>query len=368
MDFTLKGLTWDHPRGYAPLLKGAPEYENSHPGVRIYWDRRTLREFGEAPIEQYLDRYDLIIMDHPFVGFAAAHDVLVDLNPFLSADENASLARDSAGPSAESYRYADGLWALPVDAATQVASYRPDLLRQLSSKPPRTLYAVLQLGHKARSNGKFIVLAACPIDAISLFFTMTANLGHPIAEYAEPFLEHAVAREVLDRLHALIAIAHPKSVKLEPHPGVRPHGRRRTRFIVRGALAIRIILAAALRALQFADAPAAGTMGCAGTLLGGTGVAVTKSSPHRDEAVAYAKWLASLGHQRGAYVSEGGQPASLAAWRIRKQRRHRRFFLRHSRHSAISLCAPALQWICSFFRIRRHRDQSLSERRNDRSA
>ena len=85
VEVTLKGLTWDHPRGYAPLMKGAPEYEKSHPGIEIHWDRRTLREFGEAPIEQYLDRYDLIIMDHPFVGFAAAHDVLVDLNPFLSA-------------------------------------------------------------------------------------------------------------------------------------------------------------------------------------------------------------------------------------------------------------------------------------------
>ncbi len=54
--------------------------------------------------------------------------------------------------------------------------------------------------------------------------------------------------------------------------------------------------------------------GCAGTQLGGTGVAVSKQSPHRNEAVAYAKWLASPQHQRGTYVKEGGQPASLAAW------------------------------------------------------
>jgi multiple sugar transport system substrate-binding protein len=30
--------------------------------------------------------------------------------------------------------------------------------------------------------------------------------------------------------------------------------------------------------------------------------------------VAYAKWLASPQHQRGTYVKEGGQPASLSAW------------------------------------------------------
>src|SRR5215470_633611 len=87
VEIVLKGLTWDHPRGYAPLLAGVAEYKQQNPRIRIQWDRRTLREFGEAPIEQYLDRYDLIIVDHPFVGFAAAHDVLVDLAPLLSEAE-----------------------------------------------------------------------------------------------------------------------------------------------------------------------------------------------------------------------------------------------------------------------------------------
>jgi multiple sugar transport system substrate-binding protein len=315
VEVTLQGLTWDHPRGYAPLINGAPEFEKSHPGIKIHWDRRTLREFGEAPIEQYLDRYDLIIMDHPFVGFAAAHNVLVDLNPFLSAAESASLVRDSVGPSAESYRYAKGLWALPVDAATQVASHRPDLLQQLSSNTPKTFDEVLSLGQKARANGKFIVVAACPIDAVSLFFSLTANLGHPIAENADPFVEHAVAREVLDRLHALIAIAHPKSTDWNPIQvydhmvtesdavycpwayGYSNYSRREN--------SVR---------LQFTNAPAAGEIGCAGAQLGGTGVAVSKQSAYRNEAVAYAKWLASPQHQRGTYVSEGGQPASLSAW------------------------------------------------------
>ena len=84
METTLKGLTWDHPRGYCPLINGAIEYEALRPGIRIHWDRRTLREFGEAPIEQYLDRYDLIVMDHPFVGFAAAHDALVEFGRYLT--------------------------------------------------------------------------------------------------------------------------------------------------------------------------------------------------------------------------------------------------------------------------------------------
>ena len=132
LEAILKGLTWDHPRGYSPLIQVRPN-TRLFILVRIHWDRRTLREFGEAPIEQYLDRYDLIVMDHPFVGFAAAHDVLVNLAATLLSAEKRSLRRDSVGPSWVSYWYADGLWALPVDAATQVASYRPDLLSQLLS-------------------------------------------------------------------------------------------------------------------------------------------------------------------------------------------------------------------------------------------
>ena len=136
METVLTGLTWDHPRGYAPLIGGAPEYEKLNPGLKIRWDRRTLREFGEAPIEQYIDRYDLLIVDHPFVGYAAAHEALMNLAPFLSEAEKLQMAADSVGPSWESYWYRDGLWALPIDAATQVASYRPDLLRQFSSEVP----------------------------------------------------------------------------------------------------------------------------------------------------------------------------------------------------------------------------------------
>jgi multiple sugar transport system substrate-binding protein len=66
--------------------------------------------------------------------------------------------------------------------------------------------------------------------------------------------------------------------------------------------------------LKFADAPAVGGRGCAGTQLGGTGIAVSEKSPNREAAVSYAKWLASQEHQRGTYFREGGQPASLAAW------------------------------------------------------
>jgi multiple sugar transport system substrate-binding protein len=312
---TLKGLTWDHPRGYAPLLRGIPEYHAQHPEITIRWDRRSLREFGEAPIQQYLERYDLLIVDHPFVGFAAAHDALVDLAPSIAEAEKHHLAADSVGPSWQSYWYGSGLWALPIDAATQVASYRPDLLRALSPAVPATFDDVLRLGEKARKAGKYVVVPACPTDAISLFFTLSANLGCPILEKGERFVDDSVAAGVLDRLHALIEVAHPCSVEWNP---IQVYD-----FMTSGSGAVYCPygfgysnysrVGKSVR-LKFTNAPAAGRRGCAGTMLGGTGVAISKLSSRPSEAIAYAKWLVSPEHQRGTYFRQGGQPASLAAW------------------------------------------------------
>jgi multiple sugar transport system substrate-binding protein len=311
----LQGLTWDHPRGYAPLLGGAPEYEEQNPGIKIHWDRRTLREFGEAPIEQYLHRYDLLIVDHPFVGFAAAHGALVDLAPSLSEAEKLHFAADSVGPSWQSYWYGGGLWALPIDAATQVASCRTDLLGALSPAVPDTFDEVLQLGQKARRAGKCIVLPACPTDAISLFLTLSSNLGYPTLEEGECLVDDSGAAEVLDRLHGLIALAHPRSVEWNP---IQVYD-----FMINRSEAVYCPYAFGYSnysrvgnsvRLKFINAPAAGRRGCAGTMLGGTGVAISKLSAHPSEAIAYAKWLVSSEHQRGTYFRQGGQPASLAAW------------------------------------------------------
>jgi multiple sugar transport system substrate-binding protein len=315
MGIILRGLTWDHPRGYAPLMGGAPEYEEQNPEIKVHWDRRTLREFGEAPIEQYLHGYDLLIVDHPFVGFAAAHGALVDLAPSVSEAEKLHFAADSVGPSWQSYWYGGGLWALPIDAATQVASCRPDLLGALSPAVPDTLDEVLQLGQKARKAGKCIVVPACPTDAISLFLTLSANLGFPSLEEGECLVDDSGAAEVLDRLHSLIDLAHPRSVEWNP---IQVYD-----FMISRSDAVYCPYAFGYSnysrvgnsvRLRFMNAPAAGRRGCAGTMLGGTGVAISKLSPHPSEAIAYAKWLVSSEHQRGTYFREGGQPASLAAW------------------------------------------------------
>ena len=45
---TLRGLTWKHDRGLAPLLATATHFCKKHPEVKIQWETRSLQEFGEG--------------------------------------------------------------------------------------------------------------------------------------------------------------------------------------------------------------------------------------------------------------------------------------------------------------------------------
>ena len=67
---TLRGMTWDHPRGYHCLEAASEAYAAAH-DVEIIWDRRSLQAFADAPIDAIAERYDLIVLDHPHVGMIA---------------------------------------------------------------------------------------------------------------------------------------------------------------------------------------------------------------------------------------------------------------------------------------------------------
>jgi hypothetical protein len=49
--FHLTGIKWHHSRAFPPLVATAQRYEETHPGVRIHWQKRTLDEFGHAPVD-----------------------------------------------------------------------------------------------------------------------------------------------------------------------------------------------------------------------------------------------------------------------------------------------------------------------------
>jgi multiple sugar transport system substrate-binding protein len=225
------------------------------------------------------------------------------------------LAADSVGRSWPSYEYKGGIWALPIDAATQVSSYRPDLLRALDAVPPKTFEDVLTLGRRARTKGKWIATTAFPTDAISTVISIAANLGHPIRDETSVLLPDAVGREVMARFHALVDVAHPRSTQMNPiHCYEAMVTGDDIVYCAYGYGYTNYARESSRPRLAFTNAPAHGDRGPAGTQLGGTGISVSALSRNRDMAVTYAKWLTSAEHQKCDYVRLGGQPASLAAW------------------------------------------------------
>src|SRR4051812_46160273 len=115
MTIELKGITWDHPRGFDPLNATAITYALAYPEVQIRWERRTLRDFAERSVLDLADDYDLIVLDHPWIGAAAERGCLLPLDEWLSSLFLDDQASRSVGKSYESYVYNGHLWALPID-------------------------------------------------------------------------------------------------------------------------------------------------------------------------------------------------------------------------------------------------------------
>ena len=114
----LTGIAWDHSRAFPPLVATSQRYEETHRGVRIHWQKRTLDEFGHAPIDVLAQKFDLIVIDHPWAGFCFEKNLVLDLAQVAPAAALAELKQNSIGPSFDSYVYQNKLLALPIDAAT----------------------------------------------------------------------------------------------------------------------------------------------------------------------------------------------------------------------------------------------------------
>ena len=81
---TLKGITWDHSRGYDPMIATSKVFAEKHNNeVSIKWDKRSLQAFADRPIELMVHDYDFIVIDHPHVGEASTKKLLYNFQLFL---------------------------------------------------------------------------------------------------------------------------------------------------------------------------------------------------------------------------------------------------------------------------------------------
>lgn len=307
MTVTLKGMTWSHPRGYDPMIASSRIWKE-RTGVEVVWDKRSLQDFESYPVDELARAYDLIVMDHPHVGQITAEGCLCPLDLDGRTEERAALAKASIGPSWSSYFWRGHQWALPIDAATQVQAFRPDVL----SSAPTTLAAIMDLAQQ----GCVMVPLKNP-HAIMTFFTLAANLGMPCAQDDDVLVDRATGEHVYDLMRQLVALMPADSFDMDPIDASEAMARSDSRIAVipytYGYVSYAIEGFREKR-LDFSPVPAAGAQGGAGGTLGGTGIAVSARSAHAALAVDFAYWIAGEEAQKGPYAAAGGQPAHAVAW------------------------------------------------------
>lgn len=303
----LRGMTWTHARGFDPMVATSAAYAKAHPGVAITWEKRSLQAFADRPIAEMAETYDLMVIDHPHVGAVARQGNLLALEG-LREGEMAALAAGSVGQSHTSYAFEGKQWALAIDAATPVACLRPDRLDQA----PRRWNEVLDLARMGQ-----VAFALVPINALMTFFGMARNLDYPVAEESGRLMRPDHATRVLDLLREVVALLDPKCLTLDPigiydwmgdqadGPAYSPFGYGYTNYSRAGFRQF---------PLSFRDAPGIDAETPRGTVLGGTGIAVSAFTKHREIAVDYAFWIAGAQCQTGLYTVSGGQPGHAAAW------------------------------------------------------
>lgn len=172
MTLRLKGITWGHSRGFLPMVATAQRFAESHPEIRIDWEIRSLQEFADSPIERLAKRYDLLVIDHPFSGHAAAEEILAPIDEWIDKEFLEEQRAQSVGSSHSSYLYGGHQWALAIDAATPISGWRPDLLERNHAQPPKIWKELLALAEQG-----LVALPAIPVDSLMHFYMLCTGLG-----------------------------------------------------------------------------------------------------------------------------------------------------------------------------------------------
>jgi len=305
----LRGSSWNHERGHAPMVATAAEYERITGGaVRVRWEPRSLKEFGIAPVTELARRYDLVVIDHPHIGLIAETGCAVPLDEVASAADLRALEAGSPGRSQQSYHYAGHQWALAVDAACQVSARRPDLLPE----PPRSWEEVLELSRRGR-----VLWPLGDVDSAASLLTLLAGLDRPVTFAGGHAVDREAAARALGIMREAARTSDPRCLSMNPIDVLEV-------LSSAGGFWYAPLIFGYLnysraghpgRRIAFGDIPRFATeREPRGSLLGGAGLLVSAYSPHRAEAAGYALHVAAAPTQRTTYLAAGGQPAHHEVW------------------------------------------------------
>ena len=200
-------MTWDHSRGFDPMVATSERFGETRPGVSITWERRSLQAFADRPIKEMASDYDLMVIDHPHVGEVARGGELLPLDSLGHDAELVRLASRSVGASHRSYEFDGRQWALAIDAATPVAAFRSDIIENA----PSEWAEVVELARKG-----LVAFALIPLNSLMTFMGLAKNIGIEIAAGEDRFIDKAAGTRILDLMKEIVALLDPECLKLDP--------------------------------------------------------------------------------------------------------------------------------------------------------
>lgn len=307
----LKGITWSHTRGYVPMTATAQRFEELNPGVRITWSKRSLQAFADEPIDQLAEKYDLLVIDHPWAGFAARTGVIVPLNDHMPQAFLDDLAANSVGRSHESYGYEGKQVALAIDAATPVASARMDLLEQGGVGMPQTWDDLMALAKQGK-----VAVPSIPQDTLMNFYMLCSTMGEDVCQNDEYIVSEEMGIKALKMLRELST--HLNRDCFDWNPIQVYEAMTQTDEFAYCPFAYGYANYAkpnyARKILKFGDTVSLPGTDRLCTTLGGTGLAISANCKHKEAAAKYAEFVANEAMQSSFYIEFGGQPGHRNAW------------------------------------------------------
>ncbi|WP_316795575.1 ABC transporter substrate-binding protein [Pedobacter agri] len=348
----LKGITWNHSRGLLPMVATAQRFSELYPNVHITWEKRSLQQFADFSIQELAERFDLLVIDHPWAGFAAKTKSIVPLDFYLSDDYLADQERNSVGQSYESYFYDEHLWALPIDAATPVAASRPDLLAERGLELPTSFEDLLALADKG-----LVAFAGIPIDVLMNFYTLCCSLGEDPCQNDIEVVSTETGIKVLKMYRELASkidkanfdrnpIQVYEAMTLTDAIAYCPFAYGYSNYSRNGY---------ARKALHFHDMISLDGKTNLRSTLGGTGLAISSKCEELDVAAKYVEFVGSPACQSTLFFESGGQPGHLTAWKNEEvNRQSQNYFLN---------TLPALQR--AFLRPRYHGSMYFQDHAGD---
>ena len=307
----LNGITWNHSRGFVSVVATAQRFSEMNPHIEINWKKRSLQEFADAPIADLAETYDLLVIDHPWAGFAAASGILTPLQEHIPSHFLEDQAMNSVGKSHQSYIFDGNQCALAIDAATPVASYRADLLVKYGLNVPQTWNDLLELARQG-----YVIMPGIPIDTLMNWYMICSSLGEDPFEETEWKVSDEIALEALERLRELTNLCPSEIFDRNPIATYNilssqddyvycPFAYGYSNYSRRGY---------APHLLTFDDLVTIADNGRCRSTLGGTGLAISSKSRVIDVAVEYAMFTASPMVQQTLFMQSGGQPGHRSAW------------------------------------------------------